>query len=248
MPRKSLFPPVSIDDALVVAKAIWESNAGQPTRRITIFDSLRRQPDSSTSRSLITASSSYGLTEGGYQSEIIKLTELGRQVVGGGNKLAKLNAVVGVELFRAFYDRYKDAVVPGTIAALDFIRSKGISEDAAQRCLDIILDNGRQVGLIQTASGKERIFSIEHVRELLSNSDAPDPVSIETANNSGNEIDRTNNEASRAPQNNSRGPSERTPTIHIDVQIHISADAKPEQIDQIFASMAKHLYGQSAQN
>lgn len=33
------------------------------------------------------------------------------------------------------------------------------------------------------------------------------------------------------------------PTMHIDVQIHIAADAKPEQIDQIFASMAKHLYG-----
>lgn len=31
------------------------------------------------------------------------------------------------------------------------------------------------------------------------------------------------------------------PSIHIDIQIHISPDAKPDQIDQIFASMAKHL-------
>jgi len=35
------------------------------------------------------------------------------------------------------------------------------------------------------------------------------------------------------------------PSLHIDIQIHISADAKPEQIDQVFASMAKHLYGRS---
>ncbi len=34
-----------------------------------------------------------------------------------------------------------------------------------------------------------------------------------------------------------------SPSLHIDVQIHISADSGPEQIDQIFASMAKHLYG-----
>jgi len=34
-----------------------------------------------------------------------------------------------------------------------------------------------------------------------------------------------------------------TPSLHIDVQIHISADSGPEQIEQIFASMAKHLYG-----
>ena len=32
------------------------------------------------------------------------------------------------------------------------------------------------------------------------------------------------------------------PTVHINLQIHISAEAGPEQIDQIFASMAKHLY------
>ena len=30
-------------------------------------------------------------------------------------------------------------------------------------------------------------------------------------------------------------------SIHLDIQIHISPDASPEQIEQIFASMAKHL-------
>ena len=32
------------------------------------------------------------------------------------------------------------------------------------------------------------------------------------------------------------------PSVHLDIQIHVPADATPEQIDQIFASMAKHLY------
>ncbi|HEV2398150.1 MAG TPA: hypothetical protein VGS27_14485 [Candidatus Sulfotelmatobacter sp.] len=32
------------------------------------------------------------------------------------------------------------------------------------------------------------------------------------------------------------------PGININLQVHISADATPDQIDQIFASMAKHLY------
>ena len=36
-----------------------------------------------------------------------------------------------------------------------------------------------------------------------------------------------------------------TPSVHIDLQIHISPDASPDQIDSIFASMAKHLYGRS---
>ena len=35
--------------------------------------------------------------------------------------------------------------------------------------------------------------------------------------------------------------AKKQPSIHVDVQIHISHEAKAEQIDQIFASMAKHL-------
>lgn len=33
------------------------------------------------------------------------------------------------------------------------------------------------------------------------------------------------------------------PNLHIDLQIHISPNSTPEQIEAIFASMAKHLYG-----
>lgn len=33
-----------------------------------------------------------------------------------------------------------------------------------------------------------------------------------------------------------------TPSLHIDLQVHISPEATAEQIDKIFASMAKHLY------
>jgi hypothetical protein len=34
-----------------------------------------------------------------------------------------------------------------------------------------------------------------------------------------------------------------TPSVHIDIQVHIDPAATAEQIDQIFASMARHLYG-----
>lgn len=38
-------------------------------------------------------------------------------------------------------------------------------------------------------------------------------------------------------------PSSPSPSVHIDIQIHISPEANSDQIDQIFKSMAKHLYG-----
>ena len=34
---------------------------------------------------------------------------------------------------------------------------------------------------------------------------------------------------------------ESVPELHLNIQIHISPDAPEEQIDQIFAAMAKHL-------
>lgn len=47
-----------------------------------------------------------------------------------------------------------------------------------------------------------------------------------------------------APSSGSQ-KSQATPSLHIDVQIHISPESSSEQIDQIFSSMAKHLYKKS---
>jgi hypothetical protein len=55
--------------------------------------------------------------------------------------------------------------------------------------------------------------------------------------------------ASQPAKGGSTGPTQTLPTstpstpgIHIDLQIHISPDASMDQIDQVFASMAKHIY------
>jgi len=42
-------------------------------------------------------------------------------------------------------------------------------------------------------------------------------------------------------QHEKKPVSGHAPQIHFDIQIHISPESKPEQIDAIFASMAKHL-------
>ena len=33
------------------------------------------------------------------------------------------------------------------------------------------------------------------------------------------------------------------PSVHIDIQIHIDSSASTDQVDQMFRSMAEHLYG-----
>lgn len=56
----------------------------------------------------------------------------------------------------------------------------------------------------------------------------------------------TESVATILPEAKLSSPKENTngfgPSLHVDIQIHIASDASTDQIDQIFASMAKHLY------
>lgn len=49
--------------------------------------------------------------------------------------------------------------------------------------------------------------------------------------------------AAQAPQTPILPQMQGGPAIHIDIQIHISPESTGQQIDKIFESMAKHLYG-----
>ena len=71
-------PTITFEDAIQLAEAIWECSSGQKVRRLTLFDHLHKSPESGHSRLLVTASSKYGITNGGYQAEYIELTEIGR--------------------------------------------------------------------------------------------------------------------------------------------------------------------------
>jgi hypothetical protein len=46
----------------------------------------------------------------------------------------------------------------------------------------------------------------------------------------------------QAASSSKQMPLPAAPGININLQVHISADSTPDQIDQIFASMAKHIY------
>ena len=80
--KRTTFPFTTFEDALNLADAIQEHGAGQPIRRLTLFEALDRSPNSSTSRDLITNSRRYGITLGHYRAEILELTEDGKKATG----------------------------------------------------------------------------------------------------------------------------------------------------------------------
>ena len=245
MPR-SLFPPTTIDDALPIARAIQEHNAGQPMRRVTIFDKLGRKPDSSTSRAMVTASAGYGLTKGNYTSEWIELTDAGKSVLQKNGAEAKVEAVLSVGVFQSFFANYKGASLPSQESATDYLEGQGLTREQAAKCLEVMLRDGREVGLIQEMSGKERIVSRDHaleaVRTRSSDRVAPGGDQVRPLSPATETIREPQ---VQVPAGGACNPA--LPTLHIDIQVHIAADAKPEQIEKVFESMARHLFGRTAE-
>lgn len=119
-------------------------------------------------------------------------------------------------------DLFPDSNVDRTSARTWFM-SQGVGQGAADKMVALFL-------LLKSGEIKERRITSHKSNTKLNKSDAnksivPSALSQRTADN--------------------RNISSSTghPDLHIDLQIHISPDSTPEQIDAIFASMAKHLYG-----
>jgi hypothetical protein len=71
--RTRPFPAASYKEAAELAEALVEISGGaDEVRRITLFDHLKRSPESGSSRQAVTNSPRYGLTEGGYKAETLK--------------------------------------------------------------------------------------------------------------------------------------------------------------------------------
>lgn len=228
MRGKSLFPPVRLKEARQIAKTIAEKNAGQPMRRLDIFHELKRVPDSGPSRNLVTASSGFGLTTGGYQAEMLSLTELGRRAAVDGDESALVDAVLNVDVFRKFFETYTDRPLPAEVAAKSFLASAGIPTDRVEACWNLILDNGRAVGVIKEMAGGERVLAREHAIELLGGQTQAQPAA-------------GSREAREEDREEQRGRKRGLPSLNINLEIHLPGDATAEQYDAIFSSMRKHL-------
>jgi hypothetical protein len=72
-------------------------------------------------------------------------------------------------------------------------------------------------------------------------------ATMATSHNDGEDLDQPDHQGLEVEKKREKYEevSEQSgiPNLHINIQIHISADSSPDQIDQIFASMAKHLKG-----
>jgi hypothetical protein len=228
MPGKSLFPAVPIDEAQEIARTIAQKNAGQPMRRLDVFEELGKSPTSGPSRLLVTASGGFGLTTGSYNAEMLALTELGRRLAVDDDSTAMIDAVLNVEVFRKFFEGYKGNVLPSDVAARSFLANAGIPTDRTEACWDLIRQNGEQCGLIRELGKALHVLSREHAIERM-------------GLKPGEAVSKVRPTGRRPAEEMNQPTPIGFPSLNINLEIHLPADVRPEVYDAIFSSMRKHL-------
>jgi predicted nucleotide-binding protein len=161
MPRSATrpHPPLSLPEALEVARAISDHNAGRPYNRVLLAGALGISPSSSTFRERITASYRYGLTEGSYKSETIALTAIGtsasRPRDDNERVAAERDAFRHVPVFGQLLDHFANNKLPppqflkNTLERPPFSIEPVWSEEVAT----IFEENARAVGYLRDMSG-----------------------------------------------------------------------------------------------
>lgn len=172
------FPAASFNQACELAEAMLEIGGGsREVRRVTLFDHLGRSPESGPSRQTVTNSARYGLTEGSYQAETLTLTDDGLKAVNPdatprerGRSRFKLG-IEAIAPFNALHERFAGNKLPAQQVMRDFlVDDHDLSEDDAKEAVELFILNAREIGLIQTLSGAERILSLDHMLDELPSS------------------------------------------------------------------------------
>lgn len=166
------FPASSFEEALPLANAMQQHAPGQQSvRRLTIFHNIGKSPDSSVSRTLVTNSHKYGLTEGSYAAEYIKLTPDGnvatnpdisdRDRMGARFRLA----IERIAPFKALYERLQGNKLPSPSIMRDALKEAGFNEAEVAQAVDTFIVNAKFLGLLKTVAGAERFLTLDHAME-----------------------------------------------------------------------------------
>lgn len=117
------------------------------------------------------------------------------------------------------YDFYEDAHDRSTAEIANVFKTKSNAGDQAISKAVSTFKALAAGAKFNAASSRSADRNLDPVEQDVSTRPAPYAAASPTARQSGS-----------------------TPSLHIDLQVHISPEATADQIDKIFASMAKHLY------
>ncbi|MBI3527786.1 MAG: nucleotide-binding protein [Betaproteobacteria bacterium] len=160
--RKNLLqtdvPSYSLAEAIRVPQAIADSYGKNPTKPLRVAEGMNLSPGSSFFRVLTGTAIAYGLTEGGYNSDVIAITPLGRRIVAptkeGDDLAAKREALMRPRIIRDFLTRYNESRLPTAAIGKNVLEELGVPADRAPAVFELIVDTARSLGVLRELKGQ----------------------------------------------------------------------------------------------
>jgi predicted nucleotide-binding protein len=194
--RQSDFPQTSLQQAQKLAAALVDNFAGDSASPPDVAFAIGNSPTSSVWQSLAGASIAYGLTDGGVNASMMKLTSLGKRLVApeeeGDDVAARREAILKPRILREFFEKYRRAKLPNEVIAVNVLKSLGLPVDRAKTAFEIIKSNGQYAGIIR-----------EGPTGFFVNLDSPGiPTPAATVEISEQELERTEEDATPTARQN----------------------------------------------
>lgn len=260
--RRGLFPRYSINRVMEIPDAIYAIGHGERVLRIEVLDRLQRQPDSGTTRKMITAAgkSGYELISGSYNAQFLELTERGSQIVTASIEYERLkliyDSLFSNEIFSAFVSYFNGKPLPIDSIALDYFRRQHkLDSNDAKTCWSVVKENLIDQKLTESFSGKPHVISRERALDNIKKSPVFNGAETDPDFNDGSSPlttaeyeDQPEKDAVKSAITLPTPRNSLYPQFHFNIQIHLPEGGSPEQYEAIFRSIGKHLLGHNEGN
>lgn len=158
---QSEVPAHPLSGALRVPKAISDNYGKNPTKPLRVAQAMDLSPGSSGFRMLCGASIAYGLTDGGYNSDVISITSLGRRIVAptseGDDEAAKREAMLTPRVNKEFLNKYNGSKLPPSPIAKNVLEEMGVPTERAGDVYAQIVEGAKDVGFIREVRGQNYV-------------------------------------------------------------------------------------------
>jgi predicted nucleotide-binding protein len=152
-------PAFQFDEAMLIARAIFENYGGGPSTPLDVAVALEMQTFSSKFKMLCGSSIAYGLTTGGYNAQMISATPLAKRIfeplLDGDDLVAKREAVLKPRIIREFLSKYSGSQLPREDIGHNVLKSMKVPPDRAKPVWDMIMATAEKVGFIRLIKDKK---------------------------------------------------------------------------------------------
>lgn len=156
-------PPVPLAQAMELAQAITDNNAGRPMNRILLAEAMRLSPSSSGFRDRVMGAFRYGLTEGNYNSESISLTPTGDAATRPRHEHERIEAereaVRRVPVFAQLLEHFANSRLPDPVFLKNTLERGpyNIDPEWSSEVVTEFVEDARRVGYVREMNGSTYI-------------------------------------------------------------------------------------------